>query len=210
MAIGKEPILEPKGERNLIEDPKKAFEMAEIENIYRTMASNTRREGFNKLAEIFEKKAVEEGEKVGEQWEERKNKVEEKLKEIITEIITSLNDILKEEREGMDSNINSRVIILPTEAIIGNIFSEFLNALKKILGVESNPYRTDPVTLSKCDPYYNLFHRTNLPRVIFRQSWDNNTPIILVCNSSDWEREKEFQEMAERKGKGEKKEENKK
>jgi hypothetical protein len=152
-----------------VEDKEKAFEMAKREDIYRELAEEARKLGFEDLAKKIEQKGEKEAERVGKEYEKGDKMINKLFKEIFLELERSM----KEKEAGK----KPKGVIIKLK----KLKPYFISKIEEILGVKEQPYDiksggkiflpTFKLYEDKIAEIKNEFHETCLPNVAFVKSY---------------------------------------
>jgi hypothetical protein len=152
-----------------VEDKEKAFEMAKREDIYRELAEEARKLGFEDLAKKIEQKGEKEAERVGKEYEKEVKMINKLMKEIFLELERSM----KEKEAGK----KPKGVIIKLK----KLKPYFISKIEEILEVKEQPYdikTRDKVSLpgleldkNEIAEIKNEFHETCLPNVAFVKSY---------------------------------------
>jgi hypothetical protein len=158
-----------KKKENKVEDKEKAFEMAKTEDVYRELAEDAKKLGFEDLAKKIEQKGEKEAERVRREYEKGAKMINKLFKEIFLELERSM----KEKEDGKK----------PKEIIIElkKLKPYFISKIEGILEVKEQPYDiesggkiflpTFKLYEDKIAEIKNEFHETCLPNVAFVKSY---------------------------------------
>ena len=175
---GKEDIPKNQKEDNdqnevpetFIDDEDKAWEIAKAENPFRTLAFNAKENGMGEMAEEYEKKADEAGEKRCEEYKEKLKQINEEVKEIMAWFMEKI-----EEMHSTEKNLNLK--------LSDHSFSkESILKAEKLMGVDKFAYKDD-------------WHMTDFDRVIY----NSETKKVFFYSERSWlEHGRESLEEAEK------------
>jgi len=175
--------------KTFISNKEKAFEMAKVEDIYRTLAINAEKAGLETLAEDYKKLSGEKAEETGRKWEEKQEE-KEINKNVILPLVKKLEEIRKAEVEGKVGKIGYPGYIEYVERV------DPKSKIEQILGVEKLPYRINERPSIPDGEIREEYYETALRRVIFRKSFSLPScslisKLIDLHSKESWQKELE-------------------